>query len=50
MPPRSEMAGGHQAGSRRTELVQNLDYAQTFLEIAGAPQPKDMQGYRLFHC
>mgnify|MGYP003299702823 CR=1 FL=1 len=30
-----------------TELVQNLDYAQTFLEIAGASQPKDMQGLSL---
>ena len=34
-------------GSRNTDLVQNLDYAQTFLEIAGAPQPKDMQGLSL---
>jgi len=31
----------------KQELVQNLDYAQTFLEIAGAPQPKDMQGLSL---
>ena len=28
------------AGSRNS-LVQNLDYARTFLEIANAPQPKD---------
>jgi arylsulfatase A-like enzyme len=34
-------------GSRNTDLVQNLDYAQTFLEISGAPQPKDMQGLSL---
>ena len=34
-------------GSRNTDLVQNLDYAQTFLEIAGAQQPKDMQGLSL---
>jgi arylsulfatase A-like enzyme len=34
-------------GSRNTDLVQNLDYARTFLEIAGAPQPKDMQGLSL---
>ena len=34
-------------GSRNTDLIQNLDYAQTFLEIAGAPQPKDMQGLSL---
>ena len=25
-------------------MVQNLDYAQTFLDLAGAPEPKDMQG------
>ena len=31
-------------GSRNTNLVQNLDYAQTFLEIAGAETPTDMQG------
>ena len=41
------MAGVVKAGSRNTDLVQNLDYAQTFLEIAGAPQPKDMQGFSL---
>ena len=34
-------------GSRQTEMIQNLDYAQTFLEIAGAPLPKDMQGLSL---
>ena len=28
-------------------LVQNLDYAQTFLEMAGAKQPSDMQGQSL---
>ncbi len=28
-------------------LVQNLDYAETFLEIAGAPIPDDMQGKSL---
>ena len=28
-------------------LVQNLDYAQTFLEMAGADQPEDMQGMSL---
>ena len=27
-------------------MVQNLDYAQTF-DIAGAPQPNDMQGLSL---
>jgi arylsulfatase A-like enzyme len=32
------------AGSKSDELVQNLDFAQTFLDAAGVKQPKDMQG------
>ncbi|MBB6324710.1 arylsulfatase A-like enzyme [Algoriphagus iocasae] len=32
------------AGSKSDELVQNLDFAQTFLEIAGVEAPADMQG------
>lgn len=32
------------AGSRSDELVQNLDFAQTFLEAAGIEAPDDMQG------
>jgi arylsulfatase A-like enzyme len=35
------------AGARNHDLVQNLDYAPTFLEIAGAPVPPDMQGRSL---
>lgn len=31
-------------GSVSDELVQNLDFAQTFLEVAEADQPSDMQG------
>ena len=31
-------------GSRSDELVQNLDFAQTFLDAAGIPAPSDMQG------
>ncbi len=31
-------------GSRSDELVQNLDFAQTFLEAAGVSAPADMQG------
>ncbi|MFU8894194.1 MAG: sulfatase [Luteolibacter sp.] len=31
-------------GSRNTDLVQNLDYASTFLEIAGVEIPRDYQG------
>jgi len=34
-------------GTRNTDLVQNLDYAETFLEIAGADIPADMQGRSL---
>jgi arylsulfatase A-like enzyme len=36
---------GHvQAGGVNTDLVMNLDFAETFLEIAGAKVPDDMQG------
>lgn len=34
-------------GSTNANLVSNLDFAQTFLDIAGAPQPKEMQGRSL---
>ncbi len=34
-------------GSRSTEMVQNLDFAQTFLEAAGLRPPADMQGESL---
>ena len=34
-------------GSRDKHLVQNLDYASTFLEMAGAPIPEDLQGKSL---
>ncbi len=34
-------------GSVNKDLVSNLDYAQTFLQIAGVKQPKDMQGLSL---
>jgi len=44
MPLIVKWPGVTKPGSRNTDLVQNLDYAQTFLEIAGAPQPDDMQG------
>ncbi len=33
--------------STSTTMVQNLDYAQTFLEAAGIPAPDDMQGESL---
>lgn len=34
-------------GSENRDLVQNLDFAQTFLDIAGVAQPADMQGRSL---
>ncbi len=36
--------GAVQAGSTSDEMVQNLDFAQTFLDIAGIDAPGDMQG------
>ena len=35
------------AGSVSDELVQNLDFAQTFLEVAEVEEPADMQGESL---
>ena len=35
------------AGSRSDEIVLNLDFAPTFLDIAGVPVPADMQGESL---
>jgi len=34
-------------GSRNKDLVQNIDFAETFLDLAGAPIPDDMQGLSL---
>lgn len=34
-------------GTTNTEMVQNLDFAQTFLEAAGVDAPDDMQGESL---
>ncbi len=39
--------GVTEPGTENTELVQNLDFAQTFLDIAGAEIPGDMQGRSL---
>ena len=47
MPLIVKWPGVVKPGSRQTQLVQNLDYAQTFLDIAGANQPNDMQGLSL---
>lgn len=34
-------------GSENRDLVQNLDFAETFLDLAGVPIPSDMQGHSL---
>ena len=34
-------------GTTEDEMVQNLDFAQTFLEVAGVTSPEDMQGKSL---
>ena len=47
MPLIAAWPGVTKPGSRDTHLVQNLDYAETFLDIAGAPIPADMQGASL---
>lgn len=39
--------GQVKAGSQSDEMVQNLDFAQTFLEAAGVSAPADMQGESL---
>lgn len=39
--------GTIQPGVRSKALIQNIDYAPTFLDIAGAPVPDDMQGVSL---
>jgi arylsulfatase A-like enzyme len=36
-----------QPGSENSDLVQNLDFAETFLEMAGVDVPADMQGRSL---
>jgi arylsulfatase A-like enzyme len=47
MPLIIHWPGETKPGSKNTDLVQNLDYAETFLEMAGAPIPEDMQGRSL---
>jgi arylsulfatase A-like enzyme len=39
--------GKIKAGTKSDEMVQNLDFAQTFLEAAGITAPTDMQGESL---
>ncbi|HUG91222.1 MAG TPA: sulfatase [Planctomycetaceae bacterium] len=47
MPLLVRWPGVIKAGSENTDLVQNLDFAETFLEIAGVSVPDDMQGRSL---
>jgi len=47
MPLIVKWPGVTEAGSVNEDLVQNLDYAETFLEMAGAEVPADMQGRSL---
>jgi arylsulfatase A-like enzyme len=44
MPLIVKWPGVAKSGSRNKHLVQNLDYAETFLEMADAAVPDDMQG------
>jgi arylsulfatase A-like enzyme len=39
--------GKVKSGTKSGEMVQNLDFAQTFLDAAGVPAPADMQGESL---
>ncbi|MEM7785476.1 MAG: sulfatase [Planctomycetota bacterium] len=47
MPLIVKWPGQTKPGSENRNLVQNLDYAETFLEMAGAKVPNDMQGRSL---
>jgi arylsulfatase A-like enzyme len=47
MPLMVRWPGVVSPGQRNTDLVQNLDFAETFLEVAGVEVPADMQGRSL---
>ena len=47
MPFIAKWPGVIEPGSRNTNLIQNLDYAETFLDIADAAIPDDMRGASL---
>ena len=47
MPFIVKWPGVTKPGSKTTKMVQNLDYAETFLDIARATIPDDMQGVSL---
>ena len=46
-PLLAKWPGKIEPGSVNSDLVQNIDFAETFLELAGAPIPDDMQGRSL---
>ena len=47
MPYLVRWPGVIEPGSRNSDLVQNLDFAETFLDLAGVSIPSDMQGTSL---
>ena len=47
MPFLVRWSGVVKPGSKPTELIQNIDYAPTFLEIAGLDVPAEIQGRSL---
>ena len=47
MPLLVRWPGVVKPGSVNTDIVSNLDFAETFLDIAGVKSPKDMQGHSL---
>ncbi|MEC8555870.1 MAG: sulfatase [Planctomycetota bacterium] len=47
MPFIAKWPGVTKPGSVNTDMIQNLDYAETFLEMAGTAIPDDMQGRSL---
>ncbi len=47
MPLLVRWPGVVRPGSENCDLVQNLDFAETFLDIAGVPVPEQMQGRSL---
>ncbi|MCB1228765.1 MAG: sulfatase [Verrucomicrobiae bacterium] len=47
MPFICSWPGVTKPGSKNHDLIQNLDYAETFLDMAGASIPDDMQGKSL---
>ncbi len=47
MPLLVRWPGVTRPGSENRDLVQNLDFAETFLDVAGVPVPDDMQGRSL---